>query len=286
MASIGPVQARENAKSVPQKGNPSLNIQTVRVTPEIAAEWLQKNENNRRQSRATIDAYARDMAAGKWLLSGDPIRFDVNGKLIDGQHRLRACIKAGVSFWTVVIHDLDSPVMRVIDHLRVRTVADNLHIEGKSHSLHLAAAAKWLYVFKHGRNAIGKGRITATEVLEVVDKHPKLEDSCRVSLKCFGVTTSLLAATHYVANRLLQKEEASDNFASVFVAGKSFYDDDAALVWRERLIRMKEARTLLAQDQLQRGMIHAWNSFRYQVPIKMFRVPDDVSFAGLDYSLI
>ena len=286
MANDSSVRVREGAKSPPQKRDPSLDIQVLRITPELAAEWLKKNENNRRQSRSTIDAYARDMKAGKWLLSGDPIRFEASGDLIDGQHRLKACIKAGVPFHSVVICNLDFPVMRVIDHLRVRTVADNLHIEGKNHSLILAASAKWLYVFKHGSSAIGKGRITATEVLETVDKHPKLEDSCRVVQKCFGVTPSLLSATHYVAKHLLGEEEKADSFAAVFVAGKSFYDDDAALVWRERLLRMKESRATFAQDQLQRGTIHAWNSFKHQIPIKMFRIPDVAGFTSLDYSLI
>jgi hypothetical protein len=50
------------------------------------------------------------------------------------------------------------------------------------------------------------------------------------------------------------------------------------------LLRMKESNARLAQDMLHRGTIHAWNSFKDQIPIRMFRVPDVTSFIGLEYA--
>jgi hypothetical protein len=274
---------REKKMAADAVTSPSLTIQTMDVSPELADAWLSSNKNNRRRSKATVKAYARDMAAGKWLLSGDAIRFDEEGRLVDGQHRLAACVEAGVIFRTLVIGGLPGNVMRVLDHGRPRTIADNLTMEGRGNSIILAASARWLYIFKHGSSAIGKGRVTATEILETVDKHPLLERSCAITYGCLGVTASLLGATHYVASSLLEQPEEADNFAAVFVSSHNFYEDDAALAWRERLIRNKQSGQRILPDFMQRGTIHAWNNFRHQIPAKTARAPDVVGFMDLDY---
>ena len=279
-----PAQKRTPPKLVSQDGFPSVTI--VEVTPEIARDWLGYNQKNRRPKKSTVQAYARDMAAGGWKLAGDPIRFDTDGNLLDGQHRLLACIIAERPFQTVVMRELNPGIMRVLDHGTKRTVGDQLHLEGKRWATLTGAAARWLYIFKYGSAAIGKGRVTETEILEMVDRHPLLEESCGAAYSCFGITASLLAAVHYVAGQLLGEQTEADNFAAVFVSGKSFYPEDAALAWRERLIRMKEARSRLSQDFIQRGSIHAWNNFQERIPVRTARAPEVVDFHGLDYKLL
>ena len=272
------------SKPSPQDGFPSITI--MEVTPEIAKEWLGSNQKNRRPKKSTVQAYSRDMGAGAWKLAGDPIRFDTDGKLLDGQHRLLACIIAERPFQTVVMRDLNPEIMRVLDHGCKRTVADELTIEGKRWATLVAAAARWLYIFKNGSSAIGKGRVTETEILRMVDRHPLLEESCGVSYASYGMQASLLASVHYVGGQLLGEQEAADNFASVYVSGHSFYEEDAALAWRERLIRMKQTQTRLSQDFLQRGSIHAWNNFQERIPVRTARAPEVVSFHNLDYKLL
>jgi hypothetical protein len=40
----------------------------------MARTWFEKNiANNRGIRPQVVDAYARDMAAGRWILNGDPI---------------------------------------------------------------------------------------------------------------------------------------------------------------------------------------------------------------------
>lgn len=283
MSRLTTVKTKDAAQPAVVSG---MRSEIVLITPEMAEQWLGSNTNNRNLARSTRTAYARDMKNGKWLLSGDAIRFDLYGNIVDGQHRLAACVEAGVPFESYVIWGLPQDVIRVIDHGRPRTVADNLHIEGHRHALMLAAAARWLYVFKHGSIAIGKGRVTATEILNIVDRHPVLESSCGAAYGCCGVTASLLAAVHYVGGRLIGEEEKADNFASVFTSGQNFYTDDAALVWRERLLRMRQSRAAVAQNFLQCGTIHAWNLFSNEEAAKIGRAPDVVAFDRLDYDLL
>src|SRR5208337_4885018 len=135
MSSNMPQAALKKAPSklVSQDGFPSITI--MEVTPEMARDWLGANQKNRRPKKSTVQAYARDMVAGEWKLAGDPIRFDSSKNLLDGQHRLLACIIAERPFQTVVMRDLSPEVMRVLDHGCRRTVGDQLHIEANAGQL-------------------------------------------------------------------------------------------------------------------------------------------------------
>ena len=253
------------------------------ITPEMAGDWLRYNLHNRGLKKSTVQAYSRDMKEGDWCWTGDPIRFDKTGALIDGQHRLEACVLAGVPFESTVIRDLDENIMRFLDRGIKRTVADSLHLEGHQNSLILGAAARWLYYFKHGAAALSKSKVTSIEVLKMADQHPQLEESCKAVDGAFGPSPSLLAAVHYVGAVLLDEKETADEFVTAFVSGNKFYEGDAAHVWRERLIRNKEGRTRILQEFLQRGTTHSWNLFRDRIPCAILRVPDFVAFNELDY---
>lgn len=85
------------------------------VTPEVARQWLSANVNNRPVRRGRVSGYARDMAAGAWALSPQGIAFDVNGNLMDGQHRLLAVIEAGVTVKMLVWFDVPQIVRDVLD---------------------------------------------------------------------------------------------------------------------------------------------------------------------------
>src|SRR4051812_13609663 len=77
-----------------QAGETSLDLEFIEVDPGLAEEWLDHNDNNRSIRDRKVAAFKRDLLAGNWRNIGDPIRFDTNGKLVDGQHRLMALIHA------------------------------------------------------------------------------------------------------------------------------------------------------------------------------------------------
>lgn len=61
------------------------------VTPKIAKSLLRHcNKGNRRMSGAHVNSLKRDMESGNWFSDTDYIGFDKNGKLVNGQHRLKA----------------------------------------------------------------------------------------------------------------------------------------------------------------------------------------------------
>lgn len=78
----------------------------MRITPDIAKEWLERNiKNNRNPKHNGISKYATDMRNGNWGLNPDAIAFDENGVLFNGQNRLHAVIKSGVAIEAFVVFD-------------------------------------------------------------------------------------------------------------------------------------------------------------------------------------
>ena len=83
--------------------DPNITINIEVVTPALARQYLENNPINRRPSEAKIREYARDMENGNFLFSGHTVCFSSEGKLLDGQQRLMACVKANASFFTIVV---------------------------------------------------------------------------------------------------------------------------------------------------------------------------------------
>jgi hypothetical protein len=114
----------------------SVVTQWMQVDPGLAAHWLQNNFVNRPISQDTVNAYARDMVNGVWIPTHQGIAFNDRDHLIDGQHRLSAIVKSGVTVGVMVTFGLSSKIegsemttMDAVDRGRTRSVADQLKIQ-------------------------------------------------------------------------------------------------------------------------------------------------------------
>lgn len=106
------------------KKTDSIEFNEVNVTPAMASKWLKSNsESNRKIAWQRVESFVNDIRAGKWLLTHQPICFDKNGMLIDGQHRLTAVIQAGVAARMFVATNPKAQFNDPIDRGSPRTVA-------------------------------------------------------------------------------------------------------------------------------------------------------------------
>lgn len=167
-----------------------MNYRQIMLTPEIAEEWLGTMPGYQRKASAVVVAeYAKDMADGRWVANtGDAIRFNRQGQMIDGQHRCMAVVESGVPIPVILIEGLDDEVFMVLDKGRKRTAADS--IGGKNANVR-AAIAKAIIALDNGVPAASivggnqssrKNPISATEAAEVAMLHDK---SVSRILKCF-----------------------------------------------------------------------------------------------------
>lgn len=144
------------------------------VTPELAAQWLKKNTRNRPVHSPDV-AYLATQMQTEWSETGESIKFDKYGKLIDGQHRLLACIEAGVPFRTLVVEGLEPASFNKLDQGKKRTLADAFGRDKKPNSTRLAAAVrKLLYIEKFGTIDNTGQRLSIDDGYECLKRHPQI----------------------------------------------------------------------------------------------------------------
>jgi hypothetical protein len=109
-----------------------MKFEVVKVTPDIAARFLMKNDGNRKLREHRAAYLARAIEEGKWKLTHQPIAIGKRGRLLDGQHRLRAICLANMPAELVVATDVPDDVFAVLDaglprkmHERLRSDADH-----------------------------------------------------------------------------------------------------------------------------------------------------------------
>lgn len=149
----------------------------IMVDASIAKRWLTRNAKNRKPRQSIVERYRLEMLAGRWHFAGDPIRFDADGNLIDGQHRLFALSELdGISLPLLVVRGLPSEAQGVMDQGVKRTPGDQLGLRGHKNSNALAAAVNryltWTngYLFRDSK--VVRAAITSTCIEEWVGDHP------------------------------------------------------------------------------------------------------------------
>lgn len=153
----------------------SITMTVEDIGPDKAKEYMRKNINNPRggtMSRSVIKSYAEDMKNGLWQLNGEPIVFDEDGFLKDGQHRLAAIIMSGVTIRTVVIRGVGRDV-DIYNWDYGRTVAQVTNCNST-----ISAAAR--IIASNFRASPGKGMVR-----QYINDHiAELERSYRIT--CYG----------------------------------------------------------------------------------------------------
>ncbi|GIV82843.1 MAG: hypothetical protein KatS3mg051_2197 [Anaerolineae bacterium] len=194
------------------KNSTMPHVTILRVTPDMAKEWLKNNDHNRTIAKKRVDLYASLMHAGRWYLSSDAIVLDTDGRLLNGQHRLLAVIQSGVASDFIVGFGWDPEAFYVLDDGKKRSGADALHIEGHVSTKTLAAAAKLIHLFEQG--ALNSGLTNSlpnAEIIKTVRRHPSLPESVRFASRytdqaIASAPPSIFAFLHYVYGREYQGE--------------------------------------------------------------------------------
>lgn len=110
------------------------------ITPAQARIWLKKNLNNRHLREVRVIELIAIIKGKRWIYDGNPIRFSKDGILLDGQHRLEAIARSGISAESAVVTGLDPDAQQSIDTGAPRSAADILRMRGYSGHAHRAAA--------------------------------------------------------------------------------------------------------------------------------------------------
>jgi hypothetical protein len=114
------------------------------VSPTLAADMLTHNLNNRRIDTRRVKRYATSIIKGEWRINNDDICFDVDGNLINGQHRLKAIIDSGKTVPMSFKFGCSPDALITIDEGRARSNYDVLKITGHPSSKAALAATNFI----------------------------------------------------------------------------------------------------------------------------------------------
>lgn len=107
-----------------------MKVTAETITPTMAQRYLDKSDGNRAVRAGAVAGLSMAMAAGQFHDNGQTIRFSTTGRLMDGHHRLAACVHAGRSFKSLVVRGVAEAATHTIDIGITRTLGDHLKFRG------------------------------------------------------------------------------------------------------------------------------------------------------------
>lgn len=179
------------------------------ITPEMAEKLLttsQEHVKNRNVADSRVDLLSDQMKSGKWRTNGEPIIFDEDGYLLDGQHRLWAVVNSKVTIETVITRGVERSTFATIDTGAGRTAGDVLSIVGEANTPILASTLGWLHRYETGKMLwhLKPSGFTSATGLALLRKHGAIRDeitwACAQRSNVFlnHIPTSVLALTRYL----------------------------------------------------------------------------------------
>jgi len=214
------------------------------VTPEMAGRWLEEaNTNNRVVRQAYVEFLARQMKAGQWHTTHEGIAFDVNGVLLDGQHRLWAIFESGTTIRLLVFFNEQPDNLSVIGGQKPRDLADQITL---SDALGKKVTRHFLSVLKRIDEGLGwPKKYSVAEMIQVARSHwaaaeravKLLPASTRKKGISSAGTRAVIARASYS-----RPPEKLAHFCTILKTGLVTNPDDrAAIAIRDWLIHTKIA---------------------------------------------
>jgi hypothetical protein len=232
----------------------------MKVTPDIAAEWLETRGNNRNVKQSVVDRYKEDMLNGRWVFNGQSIAFDEEGKLLNGQHRLWAVVESGTTQEWVIQFGIPRETQATIDSGSIWQPKDILKMQGESNCAVLQAALAWIHR-EEGGNIMATRGMSNSVAMEILGRNPNIRRS--VSFLVSHTRSVLAPSTEvYLHYRFASvNEEKANEFFLRLADGAGLPVDSPVYRLRERLLRHHGSKEKLSRIDMMAFTIIAWNYF-------------------------
>lgn len=246
-----------------------LQFSVETLDPITCAMHLQHNIKNRKTKQRHIERMSLAMKDGNWRLNGEPIIFNGDGTLLDGQQRLMACIRSNTPFTTVVIRGIDTKAFSSLNTGSKRTLADVLSIEREENYCTIAGALNWMW--KYERSSCNTGdNIPTHEGLRLLEEHPGMRQVSRtVSRLDLLITPGMATFTRYMMLR--DSPELAELFFNRLCDGVGLKKGDPVYLLRERLIQNRASKAKLPQFEILALVIKAWNATKKGETLRFLR---------------
>lgn len=259
-------------------------MKIVNITPDLARLWLKKNVKNRAISNKHVETLANELVHGNWKLNGETIKFNLRGELLDGQHRLHACILSGVAFNSYIITDIDNDAFDTIDVGSKRTSGAILGMYGVKNYNNVSAIAKAYYDYKTiGNFSYPSFKSSPSDILNEYKTNEALyqklgEDSLQANkFVKTGFFAICKAAIEIYGNRYdIYPNGWYEDMLKKLKTGENLYYGDPILTLREWTIR-----NVRAKRQERAAYVKVIKAICTGKELKVLRFTDDDKFPML-----
>lgn len=255
-----------------------------KITPKIAAEYLSTNsKSNRKIRQGYVDFLATEMVSGRWISeSAESIKFNRQGVLIDGQHRLSALIKANKTLYFLVARNLHEQTFKVIDTGISRSGADVFMIEGIKNANSMAAGVKVFYVLENtgSTDPTRTSRISNSVILNMYKDSPDYWHMWHSkSMKWYNDFSHLISNSIilgfavFLDKNSRHRSKIDDFFNQLCMDGMT--QDKSIKLLRKKLIENKVKTEKLTHRYKFIYMIKTWNCFVQNKQINVLKFDPD-----------
>lgn len=248
---------------------------TLDITPDMAAQMLERNTMNRNISQLNVTRYANDMASGAWEQNGETIKIAEDGTILDGQHRLWAIIESGVTVTMIVVCNVRKEAVGSIDSGVTRLFHHLLKIKGSQHPTTAAMITKFAWIYENFdrqmRSSSAKTE-TRNSVLEpYYDENRDLLEHAAAVAEC--------GAHHFVKSHmgfcfylfLKKNPQKAEEFIKLVKTGENLYTGHPIMTLRSKLIDNRISKNKLTVRETLAFYIKAWNAFLKGRDLSVFR---------------
>ncbi len=188
----------------------------MEITPDMAAYILKHHNNdNRKLIKSQVNKIVSSIIKDDWIFDGQPITFNVEGNLTEGQHRLHAIVITGVTAKCNIALGVVTGAFTKCTPAKPRKAEDEIQRKDKTATASETSTLRQVLIRRRGdkltiQNAIEKwvfwkpfvrtGRKSIDTFFDEVEKFNAWE-------RTFGAWATLMAT--------LKKEEVVSNFLSL-----------------------------------------------------------------------
>ena len=254
--------------------NGKVTVKDELITPERAAKLLLEVKNVRTARQDHVHCLALAMKSGIWELNGDTIKLDHDGAVIDGEHRLRACIEAERPFRTLMAYGIKESAT-IDTGSRHRSIVQLIAHEGMKYASVVSVIARTALLVEdtdslERLNVSGlKNNLTVQRVKAYVDKHKSaLEEAAARAFPAAAairLSTGGLGYLAYVA----ASNPKLDTFLESLRTGEGLRKGNPAYALRERALKRGRAR--VPTPDAFALIFKAWNAYVRNEPMQQLK---------------
>jgi hypothetical protein len=259
------------------------------ITPQLAELLLRHNVagNNRKVSLTTVRYYARQMKAGVWMRTGQPIILSDQEVLLDAQHRAWAGYLSGTPFDSYVVTNVPhfENMFAYIDNGKVRTAKDALFTAGVNGLSAVIAGAVQLARF-YDIDAFGVlknkhvDRATPAEVLTYATANPMLAEAAHLQIGEYKAATKLIGYADiavFAAWKILESfgQEMLDHFMSDLGSSEPLDEGNPILSLRKKFTENKSSPDPMPKRHALGYLTKVFSAWRLEQPMRRLFLKTD-----------